>query len=86
MYSPFGWNFETGKIDIGGKGDALVTFTARSDVIRFLGHVLVNVPASKLEWTKFSLEGQRTVRPIFSPLSFVIPTHAIPSVGQPNCV
>lgn len=40
-----------------GKDDALVTFTSRDDIVRFLVHL----PASKLEWTKFNLEGERAV-------------------------
>jgi len=55
----FGFDFENGTVDIGGKGETPITFTSREDVIRFILHVLLDVPKSTVEWSKFALEGER---------------------------
>lgn len=60
--SHIGWNFETGKILVGGQGYAPLSFTLREDIGRFVAHVLATLPASKLEWRTFRIEGDRMVR------------------------
>lgn len=47
---------------ISGSGDAPITFTARSDVVRFIAHTLVHLPAHELNNRVFRIEGERTVR------------------------
>ena len=57
----FGFDFANGKVTVPGLGDTLITFTGRPDVARYIGFVFTNLPAEKLEWKVFRLEGDRTV-------------------------
>lgn len=41
------------------EGDAKMSIVARSDLSRFIAHVLVTVPKSSLEWSRFSIESDR---------------------------
>ena len=47
-----------------GVGDTPISFTGRPDVARYIGFVFTNLPAEKLEWKVFCLEGERTVRTV----------------------
>jgi len=44
-----------------GAANKPITFTARSDVVPFIAYVFTKLPASRLEWGTFRLEGERTV-------------------------
>ena len=57
----FGFDFANGKATIPGFGDTPITFTGGPDVARYIGWVFTNLPAEKLEWKVFRLEGERTV-------------------------
>lgn len=57
----FGFDFANGKVTVPGLGDTPITFTGRPDVARYIGFVFTNLPAEKLEWRVFRLEGERTV-------------------------
>ena len=57
----FGFDFENGKVVVPGLGNTLITFTGRPDIARYVGYVFTNLPAEKLEWKEFHLEGERTV-------------------------
>lgn len=52
----------TGSVIIPGDGRALISFTSRGDVARFVAHVLTTLPPSKLINREFRVEGERTVR------------------------
>ncbi|KAL5476964.1 hypothetical protein ACEPAI_3150 [Sanghuangporus weigelae] len=59
-YSGFlGFNFAKGEFVIPGSGTAPISWTSSTDVARFIGHVLINLPREKLEWTIFRIEGDR---------------------------
>ena len=57
----FGFDFANGKVTVPGLGNTPITFTGRPDVARYIGFVFTNLPAEKLEWKTFRLEGERTV-------------------------
>lgn len=61
--SPLGFDFANGKVDIGGTGNTPVSFTSRSDIARYVTHVLTTLPGSKLEGRIFRIEGDRLVSP-----------------------
>ena len=65
---PFGFDFANGKVTIPGFGDTPITFTGGPDVARYIGWVFTNLPAEKLEWKVFRLEGERTVGIIHIPV------------------
>ncbi|TFY63186.1 hypothetical protein EVG20_g6424 [Dentipellis fragilis] len=48
-----------GKATLGGDGSALVSFTTRSDVARYVAWILTELPSEKLVWKKFQIEGER---------------------------
>jgi len=50
---------KSGKVAVGGDGNAPVSWTARNDIARFLAHVLVHAPASRLQNQVLRLEGDR---------------------------
>lgn len=50
-----------GKVAVGGDGNAPISWTARKDIARFLAHVLVHSPASRLQNQILRLEGDRAV-------------------------
>lgn len=62
MTRPLGFDFAEGKVNIGGSGNFPVSFTSRPDIARYLTYVLTTLPASKLEWSVFRIEGERLVR------------------------
>jgi uncharacterized protein YbjT (DUF2867 family) len=57
---------KSGKVAVGGDGNAPVSWTARKDIARFLAHVLVHSPASRLQNQTLRLEGDRAVRFLLS--------------------
>lgn len=63
----FGFDLVNGKVAIPGIGDTPITFTGRPDIARYLGFIFTNLPAEKIEWRVFRLEGERTVRTICIP-------------------
>ncbi|KAA1474796.1 NAD-P-binding protein [Dentipellis sp. KUC8613] len=48
-----------GKATVGEDGSQLISFTARSDVARYVAYVLTEKPAKGLEWKTFRIEGER---------------------------
>ncbi|KAI0284500.1 NAD-P-binding protein [Russula brevipes] len=50
---------KSGKVAVGGDGNAPISWTARKDIARFLAHVLVHSPASRLQNQTLRLEGDR---------------------------
>jgi len=61
VFVPFlGFDLPNGKAAVGGSGDTLISFTARSDIARFVAHVLTSLPVSHLENKIFRIEGERT--------------------------
>lgn len=61
-YSIVNLNIKSGKVAVGGDGNALSSWTARRDVGRFLAYVLSHTPASRLQNQVLRLEGDRVVR------------------------
>jgi len=55
-----GFDIQNGKIEVGGDGDALCSFTSRRDIARYLVHVLLTLPTTKLHNGVFKIEGDRT--------------------------
>lgn len=55
-------DLKSGNVAIGLDGNALNSFTAQSDIGRYVGYVLTNLPRSKIEWRIFRIEGERKVR------------------------
>jgi len=65
-FADFAWipvvhlDVKGGKVSVGGDGNSKVSWTARSDLARFLAHVLVHTPASLLLKKKdLRVEGDR---------------------------
>lgn len=56
-----GWDLPSGKVTIGGSGNAPISWTTRADIARFLGHALTVLPTSLLANKVFRIEGDRTV-------------------------
>jgi hypothetical protein len=52
---------KSGKVAVGGDGNTPISWTARKDIARFLAHVLVHSPASRLQNQTLRLEGDRAV-------------------------
>jgi len=50
---------KSGKVAVGGDGKAPISWTSRTDIARFLAHVLTNTPASRLQNQVLRLEGDR---------------------------
>jgi hypothetical protein len=59
-------DIKSGKVAVGGDGNAPVSWTARRDLARFLAHVLVHSPAARLQNQVLRLEGDRAVRFLLS--------------------
>jgi len=60
-YQPFiGMDVKNGKVEVGGSGDELASFVSRRDIARYVVHVLLTLPASKLAGHVFKIEGERT--------------------------
>ena len=55
-------DLKTGNVAVGLDGNALNSFTAQSDIGRYVAYVLTNLPLSKIEWRIFRIEGERKVR------------------------
>ncbi|KAI0267015.1 hypothetical protein BC834DRAFT_872160 [Gloeopeniophorella convolvens] len=53
-------DIKSGKVAVGGDGNAPISWTARGDIARFLVHVLVEQPASRLQNQTLRIEGDRT--------------------------
>ncbi|TFY81443.1 hypothetical protein EWM64_g2578 [Hericium alpestre] len=54
-----GFDLANGKASYGADGNALITFTSRHDIARFLAHIVTTLPAEKLYWSTFRIEGDR---------------------------
>ena len=59
--SYFGFDLKNRKVVVPGLGNTPISFTGRPDIARYVGYVFTNLPAEKLEWKEFYLEGERTV-------------------------
>ncbi|KAL5521764.1 hypothetical protein ACEPAF_2512 [Sanghuangporus sanghuang] len=64
MFAPgyseiLGFNFDKGEFTIPGSGTALISWTSATDIVQYIGHVLINLPREKLEWRIFRIEGDR---------------------------
>lgn len=55
-------DLKSGKVAVGGDGNAPISWTARKDIARYLAHVLVHTPATRLQNQILRLEGDRVVR------------------------
>jgi hypothetical protein len=60
----FDLDLKSGNVAVGLDGNAINSFTAQSDIGRYLAYVLTNLPRSKIEWRIFRIEGERKVRDI----------------------
>ncbi|KAA1474004.1 NAD-P-binding protein [Dentipellis sp. KUC8613] len=60
FFAPLHLDLTSGKVLVGGDGNALVTFTSRPDIARFLAYVLTTLPPDQLNNKTFRLEGERT--------------------------
>lgn len=60
----FELDLKSGNVAVGLDGNALNSFTAQSDIGRYVAYVLTNLPRSKIEWRTFRIEGDRKVRDI----------------------
>jgi hypothetical protein len=67
---------KNGKAVVPGLGDTPITFTGRPDIARYVGYVFTNIPAEKLEWKEFHLEGERTVGTIYTLVSLLTTKHS----------
>jgi len=53
-------DIKSGKVAIGGDGNAPISWTARKDIARFLAHILVHSPATRLQnQSVLRIEGDR---------------------------
>ncbi|KAI9457633.1 NAD-P-binding protein [Lactarius psammicola] len=52
-------DFKSGNVAVGLDGNALNSFTAQSDIGRYVAYVLTNLPRSKIEWRVFRIEAER---------------------------
>ncbi len=57
-----GLDLNGGNVAVGLDGNALNSFTAQSDIGRYVAYVLTNLPRSKIEWRVFRIESERKVR------------------------
>lgn len=55
----FDLDLKSGNVAVGLDGNAINSFTAQSDIGRYLAYVLTNLPRSKIEWRIFRIEGER---------------------------
>ena len=58
-----GVDFAEHKVILGGSGEVPVSFTTRTDVARYLGHVLTTMQSHDILWRIFRIEGERIVMP-----------------------
>ncbi|KZT55912.1 NAD(P)-binding protein [Calocera cornea HHB12733] len=59
-YQPvLGLEIPTGKVEVLGTGNGLVTLTSRKDIARYVVHVLTTLPPSKFANRAIRVEGQR---------------------------
>ncbi|KAI0066750.1 NAD-P-binding protein [Artomyces pyxidatus] len=58
-YRMVGLGISTGKVSVGGDGNALISFTARADVARFVVCALTKLPVERLENQAIRIEGDR---------------------------
>ncbi|KZT54961.1 NAD(P)-binding protein [Calocera cornea HHB12733] len=60
IFTPYaGFNWDEGKVSIGGSGDQPLSCTARPDIARYMAYVLTELPADDLENKIFCIEGER---------------------------
>ena len=52
----------SGKVAVGGDGSKRISFTARSDIARYLSYVLTHLPAEQLKNRSFTIAGDIKVR------------------------
>jgi hypothetical protein len=57
-----GLDLKSGNVAAGLDGNAINSFTAQSDIGRYVAYVLTNLPRSKIEWRVFRIEGDRKVK------------------------
>ncbi|KZO93425.1 NAD-binding protein [Calocera viscosa TUFC12733] len=56
----FDYDLANGKIEVGGTGNGVTTFTSRTDIARYVAYALTSLPASTLHNHVFKVEGERT--------------------------
>jgi hypothetical protein len=54
-----GLDVKSGKVSVGGDGNAKMTLTARPDIGRFVAHALTHFPWEQLQNKAFRIEGER---------------------------
>jgi hypothetical protein len=54
-----GLDVKSGKVSVGGDGNAKITFTSSPDIGRYVAHALTHFPLEKLQDKVFRLEGER---------------------------
>jgi len=60
VFVPFlSLDLKSGNVAVGLDGNAVNSFTAQSDIGRYVAYVLTNLPRSKIEWRVFRIEGDR---------------------------
>ncbi|THH19846.1 hypothetical protein EW146_g1410 [Bondarzewia mesenterica] len=60
-FIPFlGLDLVNGKVSVGGDGNALISWTSRRDIARYVAHVLTTLPNEKILGRTFRIEGERT--------------------------
>lgn len=64
MDRALGLDIRNGKASVGGDGNTPISWTTSPDIARFVVYVLTSLPASKLEWQTFRIEGERAVSPV----------------------
>lgn len=64
MDRALGLDIKNGKASVGGDGNTPISWTTSPDIARFVAYVLTSLPASKLEWQTFRIEGERAVSPV----------------------
>ncbi|KZO93429.1 NAD-P-binding protein [Calocera viscosa TUFC12733] len=55
-----GYDIGNGKVEVGGTGNGLVSWTSRKDIARYVVHTTIFLPPSKLHNGVFKIEGERT--------------------------
>ena len=65
-----GLDVTSGKVTVGGDGNAQISFTSRPDIARYISYVLTHLPAEQLKDRSFTLAGDTKVRPFVYMLLF----------------
>ncbi|KZO93426.1 NAD-binding protein [Calocera viscosa TUFC12733] len=58
--SYFGYDLANGKIEVGGAGNGVTSWTSRTDIARYLVYALTSLSESTLHNHVFKIEGERT--------------------------